>query len=521
MATVDLGKISFTQQGTYNAGTTYAVKDVVQHTDQNETTSFVKIGSSASGQAPQTNGTVNSSHWAVLAKGTSIASANQGTYAGGTTYEKGDIVQYTDSGTLSTYIFINNTPTAGQTPSTSGTINSTYWQFVAKGTASVALSWQSVKTSDFTAAAGEGYFINTTSNAVVVTLPSSPNLGDNLQVVDYAGTFATNNLELDPGAEKINGSTTHLFLTGEREGASLTFTDSTQGWIATEGINEGTRALSPPTYTVTYLCVAGGGGSGDAKTANQYGTGGGGAGGYRTGTFSAETGAAYSVIVGSGGAVITNGSDSSISASNLTTITSTGGGRGGPQSSTKTGAAGGSGGGGSDNAAGGDGNTPAVTPSQGNNGGGSTSQANTAGGGGGGASAVGTAGGSSSNGGAGGAGTSNSITGSSVTYAGGGGGGSGYSGNPGSSAGSGGAGGGGNGSTGGSGTNGQANTGGGGGGGRGAQGSSPSGSSGGSGVVIFSLPATNYSGTTTGSPTVSDSGSNKIIQFNGDGSYTG
>ena len=35
---------------------------------------------------------------------------------------------------------------------------------------------------------------------------------------------------------------------------------------------------------------------------------------------------------------------------------------------------------------------------------------------------------------------------------------------------------------------------------------------------IIQIP--NYSNTTTGSPTVSDSGSNKILVFNGDGSYT-
>ena len=47
MATIDLGKISFTQKGTYSNSTSYAPKDVVQHTDQNETSSFVKIGSTA------------------------------------------------------------------------------------------------------------------------------------------------------------------------------------------------------------------------------------------------------------------------------------------------------------------------------------------------------------------------------------------------------------------------------------------------------------------------------------------
>jgi hypothetical protein len=44
--------------------------------------------------------------------------------------------------------------------------------------------------------------------------------------------------------------------------------------------------------------------------------------------------------------------------------------------------------------------------------------------------------------------------------------------------------------------------------------------SGGSGVVILSVPTLSYSGTTTGSPTVTTSGSNTIIKFTASGSYT-
>ena len=44
--------------------------------------------------------------------------------------------------------------------------------------------------------------------------------------------------------------------------------------------------------------------------------------------------------------------------------------------------------------------------------------------------------------------------------------------------------------------------------------------SGGSGVVILSLPTAKYSGTTTGSPTVTTSGSNTIITFTASGTYT-
>jgi hypothetical protein len=44
---------------------------------------------------------------------------------------------------------------------------------------------------------------------------------------------------------------------------------------------------------------------------------------------------------------------------------------------------------------------------------------------------------------------------------------------------------------------------------------------GGSGVVILRLPTADYSGTTTGSPTVTTDGSDTILVFNSSGSYTG
>jgi len=101
------------------------------------------------------------------------------------------------------------------------------WTTMAAGT-----SWQAVVTgATQTAVAGNGYFINTTSNACTLTLPAGT-IGDEVAVIDYAGTFDTNNLTIEAdGSEKIVGSTDDLTVSVERAGFTLVFTDSTQGWL--------------------------------------------------------------------------------------------------------------------------------------------------------------------------------------------------------------------------------------------------------------------------------------------------
>jgi hypothetical protein len=92
-------------------------------------------------------------------------------------------------------------------------------------------SWVAVKTTGFTAVAGEGYFCDTTSAAFTATLPVGV-LGDEISFIDYAGTFDTNNLTIAPnGAEKIQGSAASLTVSVERAGLTLVYTDGTQGWL--------------------------------------------------------------------------------------------------------------------------------------------------------------------------------------------------------------------------------------------------------------------------------------------------
>jgi hypothetical protein len=397
------------------------------------------------------------------------------------------------------------------------------------------LAWQSVvTTSTITVVAGRAYFINTTSNACTVTLPSTPTAGQQVQLVDYAGTFDTNALTINPNGNKIESGTAVLQLRGEREGVILTYIDSTQGWLATSGINEGTDALEPVIYTADFLVIAGGGAGGGSFRA-----GGGGAGGYRNsystepsgGGGSSETsltfqqGTVYTITVGAGGTGVNiadgnNGSSSSISGTGITTITSVGGGGGdGNYNTSSTANTGGSG-------AGGSGGPSAVgtggsgTANQGFAGGSGNLGGPQCGGGGGGAAAVGNAGGSGGTDGDGGAGLASSITGSSVSRAGGGGAGNYETGNT-TIGGTGGGGAGGRGSPASSnGVAGTANTGGGG-GGSGGDSTTGVGGNGGKGVVILRMPTASYSGTTTGSPTVTTSGADTILVFNDSGSYTG
>jgi hypothetical protein len=81
------------------------------------------------------------------------------------------------------------------------TINGTTIALGASGDIVAGTDWQSVITADgstaTTAVAGAGYFIDTTSATHTVNLPASPTQGDEVTIVDYAGTFGTNNVTLE------------------------------------------------------------------------------------------------------------------------------------------------------------------------------------------------------------------------------------------------------------------------------------------------------------------------------------
>jgi hypothetical protein len=371
------------------------------------------------------------------------------------------------------------------------------------------LEWQSaiVTAATITVTANKGYWINTTSNACTITLPAAAAVGDQIIFTDYLRTWGSNAITINPNSLKFQGYTTpQPVYDTSGQSVNLVYSGATQGWIPNS--DDDVALETPQSYTITYLVIAGGGSGG-----KNY-AGGGGAGGYLTSTFNASLGNTVTSVIGSGGAGVGSNGDGNVGANStmavtgLSTITAFGGGYGqGSNTGASGGGEGGSGGGASGPNSGGTG-----TVGQGTNGGNSMGGSNTPGAGGGGAGAA--AANTSSDGVStvGGAGLSSSITGSAVTRAGGGGGTTELMNGV-----AGGAGGGGAGDTGSGGVAGTANTGSGGGGGDGGGDSG----AGGSGLVILRMLDADYSGTTTGSPTVATGVSgNTILTFNGNGTYT-
>ena len=97
------------------------------------------------------------------------------------------------------------------------------------------LDWSTavVTGSTLTATAGKGYFINTTSNACTVTLPSSAEIGDQIVFADYARTWSTNNLIIDSNGNNFQGAPDTYTVDYSTAGQSLNivYSDATKGWL--------------------------------------------------------------------------------------------------------------------------------------------------------------------------------------------------------------------------------------------------------------------------------------------------
>ena len=199
------------------------------------------------------------------------------------------------------------------------------------------VTWNAVTVADgstqLTAVAGNGYFLDTNAGVIEVFFPASPSRGDTIVLADYAGHFALNNVIVNTGTQNLDSTTTRQYkLATNDQTAEFVYVDSAKGWITrilqaagttpdgvfTSGIYDADKAyISATGGTITtsgdfkihsftgdgnfvvsslgntagggdyqnkvnYLVVAGGG-AGGAGGCNGDAGGGGGAGGFREG----------------------------------------------------------------------------------------------------------------------------------------------------------------------------------------------------------------------------------------------
>lgn len=400
-------------------------------------------------------------------------------------------------------------------------------------------------------------YIKTPSAPAAPTIGTATLVGSNVSVSFTAPT--TNNgsavtsyiVTSSPGGFTGTGSTSPITVSGLAATTSYTFSVQAVNIVGTGPASAASNSVTTPAVTtITYLAVAGGGAGGP------YLGGGGGGGGALAGSANFAPGTVISVSAGPGGTGVQNaagnkGTSSTISATGLSVAAL--GGAGGTYNSAVSGVSGVTGCGDGASAystAGTAGIGGSGTSGQGYDGGSIASPTNNSiASGGGGAGGAGLApvlgsGGSYATGtsGNGGVGTTTTlittaqatsaavgqVSGGAVYFGGGGAGGAqknyvsntAFSGNGGLG--------------GGAGPNtitwdgtpatsvgaaGTVNTGG---GGTGANNyyTNTTGGAGGSGIVILSIPTTNYSATYTGSPTVVINGSNTVLIFKGTGTYT-
>ena len=110
--------------------------------------------------------------------------------------------------------------------------NGTQWTGLGGGN-----PWQT-HTADgstaITVAANDRYFIDTTAGAQTVNLPASPLTGDQVSLLDLAGTFDTNNLTIGRNGNKIMNLSEDMIVSQEDAAIQLVYTGATYGWKLTQ-----------------------------------------------------------------------------------------------------------------------------------------------------------------------------------------------------------------------------------------------------------------------------------------------
>ena len=118
------------------------------------------------------------------------------------------------------------------------------------------LSWGTavVTGSTVTVEAGNGYWINTTSNTCTITLPSSAESGDQIVLIDYARTWGTNKIIIDSNGLNFQGNADTYTVEYETDGQSvnIVYSDATKGWLPLEDDVTALEPSPPPTQKAIF-----------------------------------------------------------------------------------------------------------------------------------------------------------------------------------------------------------------------------------------------------------------------------
>lgn len=88
--------------------------------------------------------------------------------------------------------------------------------------------------NNITATSGDKLFVDCSANAVTVTLPATPSMGDEIKIIDATGTAATYNITVARNGNNILGVAEDLVIQTDRAAFGLVYYNSAQGWVLME-----------------------------------------------------------------------------------------------------------------------------------------------------------------------------------------------------------------------------------------------------------------------------------------------
>jgi hypothetical protein len=129
----------------------------------------------------------------------------------------------------------------------------------SSGTVAVSaagLNWSDtiITGSTATVEAGNGYWINTTSNTCTITLPSSAESGDQIVLIDYARTWGTNKIIIDSNGLNYQGNDDTYTVEYNTDGQSvnIVYSDATKGWLPLEDDVTALEPVAPTTQKAIF-----------------------------------------------------------------------------------------------------------------------------------------------------------------------------------------------------------------------------------------------------------------------------